>query len=83
MRIYFVAFLAYGALCGEVGYDLNGDSARDLAGIVSAHTIREYEESDIIIGTNGIFIVFADPPSIGELGEIDFSTQGHVIGSSL
>jgi len=81
VRVDAIAFLTSGTFCSQIGDDLYGNTACDLASIVSAHTISKNQQADFSNGTDSILVMLTDTPRVGELGKIYLSGQIHRVGS--
>ncbi len=51
--------------------DLRGHLARDLAGAVSAHAVRQYRDPDVGVGGNAVLIELTHAAGVGECGYFD------------
>jgi len=64
-------------LAHQVDDGLDGDAARDFAGVVAAHAVGEHQQPNVRINGNGVLVVFADLASVAEPDETQLVSQVH------
>ena len=75
--IHVGAVQPQGPLRRQFGHDLHGNPARHLARVVTTHAVGQDHEADVRIGADRVLVVLANAAGVGQLGELDFSTQVH------
>ena len=65
------------AFAHQVDDGLDGDAARDFAGVVAAHAVGKHQKPDVHIGCDGVFVVFADTSGIGLPDERELAFEAH------
>ena len=75
--VLHVHVLALDLLADEVDDGLDGDAAGDLAGVVAAHAIGQYQQTDVGIERNGVLVVLADFAGVGQSNETQLAFQAH------
>src|SRR5690606_6739735 len=61
----------------ELDDRLDGDAARDLAGVVTAHAVGEHPQADLGLRSNRVFVVVPDLADVRDLYMREFSLETH------
>src|SRR5690606_40459899 len=78
LRLDLVALLASTRFRDQVDDRLDCDAACNFPGIVSAHSIGEHPKADVRIGGDGILVVVAHTPDVGQLDVCELPYEAHI-----
>src|SRR5437762_2193428 len=73
--------LTLDVLAHQVDDRLDGDAARDFAGVVAAHAVGQHHQSNVGIDRNRVLVVLADLAGVGEAHEAQLVAQAHAAPS--
>jgi hypothetical protein len=68
---------ALDGLAHEVHDGLHGDAAGHFAGVVAAHAVGQHHEAQVAIPGNGVLVVLAHAPGVGETDAAQLAFQAH------
>ena len=59
----------------QAHHRLDGDAARDFAGVVAAHAVGQHEQADVGVDADRVLVVLADAAHVGEADRADLAAH--------